>query len=164
MIRRRIRGFSTGWRLASLSSSQLGKYIVLYASLIHIGWALILLETQGDAPKPTPLFILLLFFGGWWRTAIMLCFVATLALTFPFLRRRLSNAMLAVMLIPQQTVLLLSAGAGIWAASVGHYADGVMRPWEFILADQLPIILTAFLYTVAVVEAAFNPPKRPADA
>jgi len=133
----------------------LGKYIVLCASLLHVIWAGLLLVTP-DAGGSTPLHIIVVVCGGPWRTAIVLTLVAGAAMVFPFSKYRVSNRALALMLIPQQTFLLMSAGAGIRAAMLGHYADGVARSWTFILSDQLPVILIAVLYTVAVLEAAFE--------
>jgi hypothetical protein len=55
------------------------------------------------------------------------------------------------LLVPQQFVLIISASGALHAAFVGHYADGVPRPWQFILGDQLPVILAALLYTYALL-------------
>ena len=36
--------------------------------------------------------------------------------------------------------------------AVAHYGDGVPRPRLFILADQIPAVLTMVLHTAAVIE------------
>lgn len=147
------------WRGAQLSKVALGKYIVLFASVLHIGWAALLMgraETVGS----TPIAVLSEVFGGRWRSAVVLLIVAGLALVFPFLKRGASNATLALLLLPQQVALFMSAGAGLWAAMKEQYADGVTRGWAFILSDQLPVILLSIMYTVVVIEAAFEPPTK----
>jgi hypothetical protein len=143
------------WRAPAVNAIALGKYVVLLASVLHLMWAA-LLVVDSAAERSTPVHIVSLVFGGPTRTAVVLVVVATLAMIFPFLRHRVTNHALALMLIPQQMVLLLSAGNGIRATAISHYADGVGRPWAFILADQLPVILLAVLYSVAVLEAAFE--------
>jgi hypothetical protein len=55
-------------------------------------------------------------------------------------------------LLPQQAILTVSAYAAAAAVVTAHYADGVIRPRPFILADQAPVILTFALHTAAVVE------------
>lgn len=142
------------WRDSRIARANLGKYIILFASSIHIGWALLLWATPA-AEGATPVHILSVVFGGPVRTAVVLLIVASAALAFPFIRYTVSRPTLALMLIPQQAVLIMSALAGARAAWIGHYSDGVPRPWAFILADQLPVILAAVLYTTAVLEAAF---------
>lgn len=150
-----VKALGDSWRGARLSRVALGKYIVLCASLLHFLWAALLLVSP-DAGGATPLNIVLRVCGGPIRTSFVLTCVALAAMVFPFSKYRVSNRALALMLIPQQTILLMSAGAGIRAAVLGHYADGVARSWTFILSDQLPMILIAALYTVAVLEAAFE--------
>jgi len=55
------------------------------------------------------------------------------------------------LLLPQQTLLIITAIGAVLAAISGHYADGVPRPTLFILADQFPPILIAAAHTVAIV-------------
>jgi hypothetical protein len=151
-----LRAFDARWRGARLSKIALGKYIVMFASLLHLVWAGLLLFDK-SAGNSTPVAILTKVCGGPYRTAFVLVVVAVAAMIFPFIRYRISTSAMSLMLIPQQTLLLMSAGAGVYAAVVRHYADGVIRPWPFILSDQLPVILLAVLYTVAVLESAFEP-------
>lgn len=155
----RVRQLDLAWRGARLSKNALGKYIIIYASLLHIAWG-VLLMIDPAAAGATPVSIITKVCGGPWRTAFVLIVTSVAAATFPFVRGQISNAALSLMLIPQQALLLVSAGGGIYATVVQHYADGVIRPWAFILSDQLTVILTAVLYTVAVLEAAFEPPNR----
>ncbi|MEX2439696.1 MAG: hypothetical protein WD739_07425 [Actinomycetota bacterium] len=158
----RLRQLGLAWHRARLSSVALGKYIILFASALHIGWAALLLADP-EAAGSTPVSLITRLCGGPYRSAFVLVITAVVAMVFPFIRYRVSARTMGLMLIPQQFLLFVSAGAGIYAASVGHYADGVDRPWSFILSDQLPTILVALLYTAAVLEAAFDPqvPERP---
>jgi hypothetical protein len=55
-------------------------------------------------------------------------------------------------LIPQQLLLYLAAWGGLQAVIAGHYADGVTRPHEFILSDQLPVMLLAVIHTLSIIE------------
>jgi hypothetical protein len=154
-----LKRVSEGWRGAKLSRVALGKYIVLFASLLHVAWAG-LLVFSADAAKSTPVAVISSLCGGRYRAAFVLIVFAVAAMTFPFFRRRITSTAMAGLLIPQQFLLLMSAGAGVWAAVQEKYADGVVRGWPFILSDQLPSILLALLYTVAVVESAFEPDNR----
>jgi len=48
--------------------------------------------------------------------------------------------------------MTFSACAAVIAVAVAHYGDGVPRPRLFILADQVPVILTMVLHTAAVID------------
>jgi hypothetical protein len=54
--------------------------------------------------------------------------------------------------VPQQVLLAIASLGALTAVYQGHYADGVVRPYSFILADQAPVILTLVLHTIAVVQ------------
>lgn len=47
---------------------------------------------------------------------------------------------------PQNFLLFIAATSGLVSAMNGHYPDGVERHGHFILVDQLPMILFAFLH------------------
>jgi hypothetical protein len=141
------------WRNDRMAKLRLGKHVVAACSTLLLVWAAVLALEHGAA-GPTPLKVLTLVCGGPLRTAILLSICAVLALVFPFVRYPISSRTLTLMLVPQQFVLLTTAGAGLHAAAVGHYADGEPRPWAFILTDQMPIIILAALYTVTVVLVA----------
>lgn len=122
-------------------------YVVFYTCLLHCVWAVLLVASPA-AEHSTPVSIIVTASGGRWAavTALILC--AAAAWLPPLLPRHRG---LLALLVPQQLLLLLSAGAGIYAAAAGHYADGVPRPWPFILGDQLPVIFVAFLYSAALL-------------
>ena len=56
--------------------------------------------------------------------------------------------------IPQQFVLMYSALGAVEAMIASQFADGVIRPREFLVADQCPAIFLAVLHTCAMLEPA----------
>jgi hypothetical protein len=146
------------WRTSRISEVAIGRYVILLASLLHVGWA-VLLVINAAAGHSTPVSILTRVFGGAYRASVVLVICAVMAMVFPFKQHRMSNLAMAGLLIPQQVLLFMSAGAGLYAAATQRYADGIVRGHEFILADQLPIIILALLYSVVILEAAFEPPE-----
>ena len=140
-----------------VARSPLGKYIILAACLLHYGWAiLIFIDTYSE--RATPVAVLVSQFGGRWGTIISLVIIASLAISFLFIRtmRPISSGTYGLLLFPQLYLLVLSSGTGIMCAFHGRYADGVLRPSLFILADQSPVIVLALLYGVAIIEIGRN--------
>jgi hypothetical protein len=141
----------------------LGKYIIGFACMLHIGWATILM-IDARAANCTPVSIIFALTGNS-RPVVITIFllVAFMAGSFLDLRlRRMFNiTVLSMLLIPQQVVLWCSAGAGVYAVFAQHYADGTPMSWAHILADQMAMILMALLYTVALIEAADPPLVSP---
>ena len=118
--------------------------IIWYASLLHILWGIIIIASSG-VPAATPLHMLNLLVPGHVMLASLLFTVASLALLGIHRPKRWW------LLVPQQTILVCSAIAGLFAAVSGAYADGITRPHLFIFADQLPIILAAPFYTLGIL-------------
>jgi hypothetical protein len=122
-------------------------WIVWYAVLLHTLWACLLLT--GSKPYgATPLHVYsslprLLMAGALLAASVLAAWAVT--------RHQRSWQTLAA-LLPQQAILTVSAYAAFAAVVVAHYGDGVIRPREFILADQAPVILAFALHTAAVVE------------
>ena len=54
-------------------------------------------------------------------------------------------------MLPQQALLVIAASGAAGAVLQGSYPDGAVRPWIFILADQVGLILLAPAYTLAVL-------------
>lgn len=148
------------WQSLRLSEASLGKYVILYACLIHFGWAALFICCPISTGS-TPVHIIAVVFGGRYRAAVVLVVAALSALfgmRYKAKRPEIAGTGTVVALLPQQALLLMSSFAGILAVASEHYADGVVRVWPFILADQLPIILAGFLYSAVMLEIAFNEP------
>lgn len=150
-----------------LAKTGLGKSIILAGCLLHYGWAL-LLASDARAGGATPMSAVMFVFGNSRIATVgVLVIFSSLAMWYLSLRSDeiIRPRTFAFMLIPQLWLLLLSAGAGIYATCVGYYLDTVahpgmfvivQRPWTFILADQFPVIVMALLYMVAVLFAGQN--------
>lgn len=54
--------------------------------------------------------------------------------------------------LPQLAFVIFTASSALGFVLRGHYADGVVRPWQFIFVDQLPSFITALLYTYAIFD------------
>lgn len=140
-----------------VARSPLGKYIILAACLLHYGWA-VLLTFDNHSSEATPVAILVSQFGGRWSAIITLSTIASLAVGFLNIRvfKPISSGLYGLLLFPQLYLLILSAGTGIMCAVHCRYADGVIRPSLFILADQSPVIVLTLLYGVAIIEIGRN--------
>lgn len=64
-----------------------------------------------------------------------------------------------LLFLPQFGFMLLTAGSALSYTFMGHYADGVVRGWSFIFLDQLPAILSTFLYMFAILDFTKKPEK-----
>jgi len=132
----------------------LSRYIALWGLSAHALWVIAICWNP-IAMYATPLATLADFFN-YSRPALVFSLVtsaiAVLVAMSPATSARPNYVNLAL-LIPQQFFMLLSAGGSILAIYNGHYADGVARSSAFILADQSPWILAAFLYTFSIVES-----------
>lgn len=162
MSLRNLARFLTMWSPGNIQIARaaLGKYIIGFASLLHLVWATIILFDD-RAMKATPVAIIAnLCQGDKILVVFVLMTVAALAITFlDFRMRKLFHiTALSMLLLPQQFILWCSAFAGVYATIVGQYADGVPRAWAHILSDQMPCILMALLYTVALIETRHLPP------
>lgn len=147
-----------------VARSPLGKYIIMAASFLHYGWATLLILDR-RAGEATPVAVVVHQFGGRLPTIICLIGIASLAIVFLNIRvfKPISSGLYGLLLFPQLWLLVLSAGTGIMCAINQHYADGVMRPSLFILADQSPIIVLTLLYGTAIIEIGRNklqPPRN----
>jgi hypothetical protein len=148
------------WESVQIAKYSLGKYIIGFACLLHIFWAAMLAIDQ-RAGNATALSIFFRIYNNRFWVVVWLLFVSVCASIFiNFRARKIFNLKaLSFLLLPQQIALSCSAMAGIHATIVQHYADGVARSWAHIGTDQLPVILTAILYTVACLETRRLPFK-----
>lgn len=125
-----------------------GWVMILYASTLHILWAWIC------AVAP----------GAWMTTPLYALYVASFESSQLLVASLVLSALLAVLggwfvpsltglslMLPQQFLLFISAYGALASSYAGTYPDTTLRVWSFILADQLPVIIAAPLYTVAVL-------------
>ena len=124
-----------------------------YAVCVHTSWAVILLAGGESAVRATPIHTIS-GHAQWIGLSLPVLLLATSALATYGLTKAQSPYTRALCLIPQQGAVIATAGGAIAAVISGHYADGVMRPAAFILADQLPSILIAVFHTFAVFDLA----------
>jgi hypothetical protein len=55
------------------------------------------------------------------------------------------------LLLPQLSLLFITSMGAISFVVMQHYADGVYRPWPFILCDQIHRIGMPIWYAAAIV-------------
>ena len=123
-------------------------WMLLYGVCLHTIWGILLLVCPQDIGA-TPLALIHVFLKNTTLEG-MLYLVASVATGF-MLMRRYRPAVGLLLGLPQQFLLLISAGGSLMAVILAQYADGVPRPWIFILADQLPAILAAICHTGALI-------------
>ena len=124
-------------------------WIIWYAIVLHVSWSLMLLVS--DAPSnTTPIHALTQLTDGH-GLAFMLLTVGLLAM-WSMLRRKAVSVWSLILLLPQQSVMVMTACGALRAILASQYADGVPRPVLFIAADQLPAILAALAHTGAILE------------
>ncbi len=132
-----------------------GWLVLTYAIILHATWG-VLLVTSDHKLRATPLTYVLEVFG---QRAGGLAFLAAAAAALWGMFRPGWRGFYAS--VPQNAMLFLAASAGIVAVASGHYPDGVVRPQEFILADQIPMILIAPLHAAALAFYHGAPWGRP---
>lgn len=121
-------------------------YIFWLISILHFLWGIIVL-LYPESYNTTPIFFIGEFLGGRYITGICLLITGTLAF-IGMLRSPYSQKHVAFF-IPQQMFITIAAYGVIVTSIMGTYADGVLRPRMFILADQLPIIIMFLLHSFA---------------
>jgi hypothetical protein len=119
--------------------------MVIYAIVMHLVWVACLWLDEGVSQVTAVAAIRYLF--PWPYATIAMLIVATCAIVSFAIRNRFWAA---GFMVPQQLLLFVSAGGAVQAILEGHFADGVERPWTFLLADQSPAILAAIGHTLAL--------------
>lgn len=138
-------------------------YIIMATSCLHLAWTGLLVWSAAAAFS-TPVSGVISVLGSRYVAAFALAASAALAMVVAWLYRSSRHSpatrTMTLGLVPQQFLLLLSALSGIRAIIAGHYADGVIRAWQFIAGDQLPVIVVALLYTTAILAVGPYPRKN----
>lgn len=130
--------------------------IIWCAVALHVLWGFLLLF-DGRVLGATSLSA----FADVPRLVMAAIFFLVAALAVVGVTHRPGTWLSLALLLPQQAILTISAVSSVMAVVHSQYGDGVARPWNFILADQAPVILMVLLHTVAVVQLHL---QRPADA
>jgi hypothetical protein len=120
-------------------------WILWYAVILHLvaGTLIILNADAGHSTGPDGVVRIV---GSHEVAGVVILASAALAI------RYLCGGVSPIWLLPQQALLILAAANAVSAVLIGHYADGEDRSPEFILTDQLPVILLAVFYLFAFTE------------
>ena len=129
------------------------KWIVYFAAVLHLFWAAMLIRYDPPS-RTTALHFLTTVFGFASLTALCLLGASLLSLTA--LNRNKADLLNLCLFLPQQILMILSAGGAISAMIEGRFADGVLRPSSFIIADQIPPIFAMIFHTCAISEEYFR--------
>ena len=125
--------------------------LVAWAAICqHVAWGVLLL-TSGEL-RTTGLAWMIEVCGGPYRAGV-LCLVIGLLAVFPHFRSPYRRSLsLLLFYLPQQILLFMSATNAMRAVILQQFADGVIRGWAFILADQLTAVLFAVFHTIALLQ------------
>ena len=86
-----------------------------------------------------------------WIGAILML-IAVVCAVIGLLLKTTSSIKHFLLFAPQQLFLLMTFSSAIDYVILQHYADGVLRPWPFILQDQLPSIVLVIGYFFAILD------------
>jgi len=124
-----------------------GATTIMYVTALHLCWATLILVSPATEAT-TPLQALVNLFGEGRILSAMFLVGAAFATVGAYYPSTLVGVMC---MLPQQALLVIAASGAAEAVVRGSYPDGVIRPWIFILADQVSLILLAPAYTLAVL-------------
>lgn len=126
--------------------------MILYAVALHYIWGALLWMDDSVAGVSAIAAVRYVFphpFAG-----LSMIIASTIAMWAFFIR---SKTLAAIMMVPQQFLLMTAAGGAIEAMVLGHFADGIPRTQAFLLASQTPAFLAAFGHTAALIALARKP-------
>ena len=125
-------------------------WIVITAIVVHFGWGVLLLFSA-EPLHTTPMAATPFRHNQYVGAVIYL--VAALAALWPIVRPKYDGGFVGLACcLPQQFLLMYSAGSAIRCVLRGMYADLVPRPWEFILADQLWVIVGMVFHSFSLLD------------
>lgn len=127
---------------------------VIIATGLHLVWAMGLF-IDPSAKDATAVHALLLITDNTLYAAIILVIVATSGCVGAFLSIK-HRVIRALLILPQQCVLIMSSTAAAAAMANRAFADGVTRPFWFITVDQAPILLITIGYLIALSRIVFG--------
>ncbi len=121
-------------------------WVAWYAVAVHLVWGLGLLLSDKVA-KITA--IAALSYGQYTVALLMIGAALTASLSMT----KYDNTRVGLtLLLPQQILLMISAGGAIVASIHGVYPDGYVSTSLFITTDQSPVVLTAVFHTLAILD------------
>jgi len=141
--------------MTSRLSPNIGVFIFCYAIVLHLVWAACMFfdpETVSATAVSGPYAVLR---SIWLLDWVLVC-AAIMGAIGIFMPMPLS----VMLLLPQQTLLQMSAAAAVGAMVASQFADGVTRPRGFITADQIHIVLAALLHAAAIIRLSRVGPSR----
>lgn len=126
----------------------MGYIMALYVAILHLIWMTLLIYDPVSASGATPVFALMeMFYFHQNLLVVALLIASVLAISTLILDMPWS----ALALVPQQWLLIVSSYGSFVAIITMQFADGVARPWPFIMADQIHIIVACAVHAVGVV-------------
>jgi hypothetical protein len=123
--------------------------VIFIAVILHFFLGIILIISPVII-NTTSTGLMIQYFSNKYIAGLVLIFISLLS-TYSLYRKTFDKKNV-FLLLPQQLFLILSAGWAINSVFVGHFSDGIIRSPYFILADQLPIILIAVFFTLAIFQ------------
>jgi len=124
------------------------KLIIWYAIVLQFVTAIFVLTSEGMLRVARLGVFYDLFNNHQLGAIIMLVSVALALIGLTFNKSKLSF----LLFLPQFSFLLMNASSALYYIMIGRYADGVIRSSQFIFIDQLPSIIAAVIYTVAIFD------------
>jgi hypothetical protein len=130
-------------------------FIFWYALTLHILQGVPVLMSI-DATRSTPVYALLRFLPT--HNHVVLGLVMICASIASIIAMRSTGNRLAdtALMLPQQILLLVSAGGSVAAILASQYADGTPAPLAHILTDQIPGVIAAVLHSYALLAENIN--------
>lgn len=123
-------------------------WMILTAIVVHGSWGVIVL-LDPEALNCTPIKMSPLHYSPWLAGPV---YLGATGLALWHVVKDDMDLVGLFKVLPQQMLLMTSAAGAIWCVAVGHYADGVPRPWGFILADQLWNIVGMVAHSLALLD------------
>jgi len=114
--------------------------------MLHFTWAVVIIFDQSSI-KATAVDALYYYISDPMILSSVLVIAAILAM-FGLTTR---SMWVLLLLIPQQTLVLMSASGALEAIWLGQFADGEIRPVGFLLVDQVHSVYAAMGHTVAII-------------
>ena len=126
------------------------QWIIWHVIALHCVWSALLISSDAAA-WVTAINSLYVLLGKSYGAVSAAVTIAAVLAGASLLRGR-RDIWGILLIIPQQFLLIISAHGAITAMVLSQFADGVIRPRAFIMADQMAPVLIAIFHTCAVLE------------